>query len=67
MKFSELVGMSDEQLDILLKETKDGLFRLRVQSRMERLESFSELHKNKKLIARIYTLKRQRSGVKESE
>lgn len=61
MKFSELQTMSDEHLVITLKEAKDALFRLKIQARMERLESVSELHKHKKMIARIYTLQRQRT------
>jgi large subunit ribosomal protein L29 len=39
-----------------LKEAKDTLFRLRLQAKMERLDSPSELKKNKRLIARILTL-----------
>ena len=49
--------MSKEQRDALLKETADKLFKLRVQSRMERLDSPSEVQKAKKLIARIKTIK----------
>lgn len=56
-KINELRDMSDEQLDVMLKDAKDTLFRLRLQSRMERLDSPSELKKNKKLIARILTIK----------
>lgn len=52
--------MSTDQLDLLLKEAKETLFRLRLQARMERLDSPSELMKNKRLIAQVLTLKRQR-------
>lgn len=62
MKFTELKDMSNENLQVLLKEAKDSVFRLRVQARMERLDSPSELHKQKKLIARIYTLMNQRAA-----
>ncbi len=59
-KISELRDMSDDQLDLLLNEAKDTLFRLRLQARMERLDSPSELKKNKRLIAQVLTLKKER-------
>ena len=59
-KSSELRDMSDEQLRLLLKETTDHLFRLRLQSQTERLDANSELRKNRRLIARIQTVRRQR-------
>ncbi|MDR2346308.1 MAG: 50S ribosomal protein L29 [Planctomycetaceae bacterium] len=57
VKISELKSMTNEQLGVLLKDAKDSLFRLRLQARMERLDSPSELKKNKKLIAQILTIK----------
>ena len=56
--------MSDEGLKIALKEAKEAVFKLRIQSRMERLDSPSELKKSKKLIARIYTLLNERERSK---
>jgi len=56
MKAKELRDMSAEQRASLLKETVDKLFKLRVQSRMERLDSPSEVKKAKKLIAQIKTI-----------
>ena len=56
MKPSEIRDMSEEQLNLILKEAKETLFRLRLQSRMEKLDAPSELHKNKKLIARVLTV-----------
>ena len=50
-KISELRDMSDEQLRLLLKETTEHLFRLRLQSQTERLDAPSELTKNRRLIA----------------
>ncbi len=61
MKVSELRDMSPDQLEAQLKDAKDTLFRLRLQSRMERLDSPSELRKNKKIIAKILTIKAQKS------
>ena len=55
-KAKEIREMSQEQRDALLKETADKLFKLRVQARMERLDSPSEVFKAKRLIARIKTI-----------
>ena len=51
---------NDEQLDLLLKETQQNLFRLRLQSETERLEAPSEIVKAKREIARIKTILRER-------
>jgi large subunit ribosomal protein L29 len=59
-KANELRDMSSEQLRLLLKDTTDHLFRLRIQSQTEKLDTPSELKKNKLLIARIMTVQRQR-------
>ncbi len=61
IKISDLRDMSPDQLGVLLKEAKDTLFRLRLQAHMERLDSPSELKKNKRLIARIKTLQNAKS------
>jgi large subunit ribosomal protein L29 len=60
MKTEELRGMTDEQLELTLKEEVKNLFHLRVQSATERLETPSEIRKAKQQIARIKTLQRQR-------
>ncbi|MDR1141458.1 MAG: 50S ribosomal protein L29 [Planctomycetaceae bacterium] len=64
-KTSELRDMSSEQLEVILKDTKETLFRLRLQARMERLDSPSELKKNKRLIAKILTIKSLRSKTQQ--
>lgn len=56
MKAKEIRDMSREQRVSLIKETIDKLFHLRVQARMERLDSPSEVVKAKRLIARIKTV-----------
>ncbi|MGI5831943.1 MAG: 50S ribosomal protein L29 [Thermoguttaceae bacterium] len=56
MKAKEIREMSQEQRAAFLKETTDKLFKLRVQARMERLDSPSEVAKAKRLIARIKTV-----------
>lgn len=60
MKVDELRGMSDEQLSLTLKDVCEGLFRLRFQSQMERLDVPSELQRQRRLIARIKTIQRER-------
>ncbi len=59
-KAAELREMSDEQLTVVLKETTDNFFHLRLQAQTERLDAPSELRKNRRLIARIKTIRRQR-------
>jgi large subunit ribosomal protein L29 len=60
MKSSEYRGMSDEQLDLALKDLVKNLFHLRFQSATDRLETPSELVKAKKEVARIKTIMRER-------
>ena len=57
---SELRQMSDEQLEATRQETCKVLFRLRVQSQTERLDVPTELRRNRRLIARIKTIQRER-------
>jgi large subunit ribosomal protein L29 len=72
MKPSEYRGMSEEQLQLTLREELKNLFHLRFQSATERLETPSEIRKSKREIARIKTIQRERelgaakpSGAKE--
>ena len=60
-KASELREMSDEQLGVTLRETTEGLFRLRLQAQTERLDAPSELRKHRQLIARIKTIQHERA------
>jgi large subunit ribosomal protein L29 len=60
MKASDLRQMSDEQLELTLKETVKNLFHLRFQSATDRLETPSEIAKAKREVARIKTLIRER-------
>lgn len=59
-KPAELRDQTDEQLELLLKDVQNNLFRLRLQSETERLESPSEIIKAKREIARIKTILRLR-------
>jgi large subunit ribosomal protein L29 len=59
-KAKELRDMSDEQLDLTVKDATDKLFRARVQRQTERLDSSSQLRQHRRLIARIKTIQTQR-------
>jgi large subunit ribosomal protein L29 len=59
-KATELKEMSDEQLGLMLKETSESLFRLKLQSQTEKLDAPSELKRHRRLIARIHTIQNQR-------
>jgi large subunit ribosomal protein L29 len=60
-KSTELRDMSDEQLSLTMKEAKERLFKLRIQSQTEKLDAPSELRRNRRLIARINTIQTQRT------
>jgi large subunit ribosomal protein L29 len=60
MKAAEYREMSNEQLDLTLKDAVKNLFHLRFQSATERLETPSEIQKTKRDIARIKTIQRER-------
>jgi large subunit ribosomal protein L29 len=60
MKPADYRGMSDEQLELSLKEVVKNLFHLRFQSATDRLETPSELKKAKREVARIKTIQRER-------
>ena len=64
-KPAEIREQSDEQLELLLKETQQNLFRLRLQSETERLEAPSEIIKARREIARIKTILRLREIERE--
>lgn len=57
----ELREMSDEQLDLTIKDAAESLFRLRVQSQTEKLDSPSEIRRNRRLIARVKTIQSERA------
>ena len=59
-KSIELRGMSDEQLQLTLKEACETLFRLRIKAQTERLDAPSELRKQRREIARIQTIQNER-------
>lgn len=60
-KAAELREMSDEQLNQMLRDTTESFFRLRLQAETERLDAPSELRKQRRLIARIKTVRGERA------
>jgi large subunit ribosomal protein L29 len=67
MKPTEFRAMSDEQLDLTLKDTVKSLFQLRFRSATERIETPSEIMKLRKDLARIKTIQRERRlGIKRA-
>ncbi len=66
-KAAELREMSDEQLALTLTETAQHLFRLRLQAQTERLDAPSELRKQRRLIARIKTIRTERERAKAAK
>lgn len=61
-KAKELREMSDEKLQIELKETQQELFRLRMQASTEKLDAPSNLRKLRRTIARMKTIAHQRAN-----
>ena len=59
-KATELRDMSDEQLELTLKEAKENLFRFHIQAQTDRLDAPSELRKHRRLVARVKTIQSER-------
>ncbi len=57
---SELRDMSDEQLELTLKEARENLFRFHIQAQTDRLDAPSELRRHRRLVARVKTIQTQR-------
>jgi large subunit ribosomal protein L29 len=57
---TELRDMSSEQMAAVMKDACTHLFRLRTQAQTERLEIPTEIARNRKLVARIKTILRER-------
>ena len=60
MKIGDIRNMSKEDLDLELEQVRDQLFHLRAQAVTEKLQDPTQLHKAKRDIARLLTVKRQR-------
>ncbi len=66
-KPNEIREMSDEQLEFALKETREGLFRLRFQAATERSDAPANLRRLRRDIARILTIQREREAALQAE
>lgn len=64
-KAAELREMSDEQLAATLGEAKESVFRLRLQAGTEKLDSPTELTRQRRMIARIKTIQGERARAGE--
>ena len=60
MRAEELREMSDEQLSLTIKDAQESLFRLRLQGQTEKLDTPTELKRQRRLIARAMTIMRKR-------
>ena len=60
-KAKELREMNDEQLAAELNQTQLQLFRLRFQASTEKLDAPSNLKKLRRTIARLKTIRRERT------
>ena len=69
MKPDEYRQLTDEQLELSLKEVVKNLFHLRFQSATERLETPSEIRKARRDIARLKTIQgeRERAAAKKTQ
>ena len=59
-KAAEYRGMSDDQLNLTLRDIEKHLFQLRFQSATDRLETPSEIRKARRDVARIKTIQTER-------
>ena len=62
----EIRDMNPEQLQAVLDEACNTLFRLKVQAQTERLDVPSEIRRNRKLIARIKTIQGEKARAAET-
>lgn len=59
-KAATLRDMNDEQLQAVMQDANQKLFRLRIQAQTDRLDVPSELKRNRRLVARIKTIQTER-------
>lgn len=60
MRANELREMSEEQLVSVRREAAEMLFRLRIQSQTEKLDTPSEKRKHRRTVAQVNTILRER-------
>jgi large subunit ribosomal protein L29 len=59
-KAATLRDMNDEQLQAVMNDANQKLFRLRIKAQTDRLDVPSELKRNRRLVARIKTIQTER-------
>ena len=64
MKVKELRGLTDDELQAKLGESRQELFKLRFQAATGALDSSARLQQAKREIARILTIQNERSAEK---
>ena len=62
MRARELRDLTDDELELRLRETRQELFNLRFQSATGALENSARLRTTKREIARILTIRNERSA-----
>ena len=62
MRAKDMRERSDEELEKLLVDTKDSLFRLRIKNATHQLDNTGDIERNRREIARILTIMNERSG-----
>lgn len=59
-KASTLRDMNEEQLQAIMLDATQKLFRLRIQAQTDRLDVPSEVKRNRRLVARVKTIQTER-------
>ena len=62
MNIKDLREMSSEQLEATDREAAEEIFRMRIQSQTERNDATVQVRKNRRLIARVRTLQKERGA-----
>ena len=62
MRAKEMRERSIEELEKMLDDTRDNLFRLRIKNATHQLDSTGDIQKNRREIARILTVMNERSA-----
>ena len=60
VSMNDIREMDEEQMEATLKEAYQTLFRLRVKAQTDRLDTPSEMRRNRRLIAQIKTVQSAR-------
>jgi len=62
MNIKDLREMSSEQLEATAREAAEEIFRMRIQAQTERNDATVQVRKNRRLIARVRTLQKERAS-----